>query len=281
MNLLLGLLYAFLAHLGDPAGMANPEDTFETHLVEYATVVRTGGDPIRDVGSDTNVFVFYQGLLPADGGPDAPRAYDSYVYRPKRGADFVICAGYAEVTEHWFVACTDGRPWSLWMPECRAVSSWNRKCSGWCGDYCGEDEDPAVPATVLPTPTQPTPASDRIWRDKASEAILLHDKVWNVPVRVEDVRRDDPASAGEGALRFCEGGVWVGAQVLRHDPNDAVPPCADGRREACHDRNPCDVACPGAWGCRTTVTACCWMYGFLLACDADGETGRECLWEAP
>ena len=124
---LLGLFYAFLAQIADRT------ETYETYLVEFATVVQVGGDPFADVGSDTNVFVFPQGNLPPDGSGDLPRSYDSYVWHPKRGADIYLCSGYGEVTEHWFVVCTNGRWYSLWLPECHAVSRFRHECHGWCG----------------------------------------------------------------------------------------------------------------------------------------------------
>ncbi len=127
-----------------------------------------------------------------------------------------------------------------------------------------------------------SPASDGIWRDRASDAILGYDKFWDVPVRVENVRRDESASAGEFALEYCEGGVWIGDQIIRRDQADTAPQCVWGDpQEGCHFRNPCIEECgPEAWGCRVTAWACCWItFRFGLACDASSEAGRECLWE--
>ncbi len=126
---LLGLFYAFLAQVEGRA------EGRETYLVEFATAVRVGLDPFDDLGSNSNVFVFPQGELEQDaGGTDRPRSYDSYIWRPKAGADIYLCSGYGEVTEHWFVVCTDGRSYSFWLPECHAVSRFDHECRGWCGE---------------------------------------------------------------------------------------------------------------------------------------------------
>lgn len=131
-----------------------------------------------------------------------------------------------------------------------------------------------------------SPVSDGIWRDRASDAILGYNKFWDVPVRVEDVCRDEFASGWPFAVEYCEGGVWTGNQVIRRDPADTAPWCVMGDpQEGCHFHHPCIDACgPVVWGCRVQVRACCWItYRFGLACDASGEDeeSRECLWEEP
>src|SRR3990172_7533896 len=84
------------------------------------------------------------------------------------------------------------------------------------------------------------PASDAIWRAEAYDAILDHNKFWDVPVRVENLHRDLFASAGEFAVEYCEGGIWVGDQIIRRDPADTAPQCVWGNpQEGCHFHNRC------------------------------------------